>query len=106
VNQEDFIKLEREIINGAIELAVGKRLSYASADDVLSNFKVQGERTGLTKYQVWLNFSEKHILSIENAIKTTPESPQDPSESLRGRILDLINYLTLFAGLLEEDGLL
>lgn len=82
-----------------------KETDYASKEDTMANFKRNAERTGLTKYQVWLIYCGKHFDSISNAVKYHPENPatETKSEPLRTRIVDAINYLTILQNLLDED---
>lgn len=93
---EQMIKSETEIF-----LAKGK--SYAGNGDTLANFKRNAERLGLTKYQIWGVYFNKHIDSINNAISDNPNEPRDNSEGLQGRIADARNYLAILLCLLIED---
>lgn len=85
------------------ELILCKGMDYAGEQDVLANFKVNAERLGLTKYQVWSVYFMKHIDSILNAIKRDAGNPKVSSEPLEGRVLDARNYLGLLACMLHED---
>ncbi len=106
MNRTDFDKyLEgRRAIQLDIRIKKGK--AYAGTGDVFANFKRNAERVGVSKYQIWLVYFNKHIDSITNAIKQQPENPVDESEGLAGRIDDAKNYLDLLAGMLEEDRIL
>lgn len=98
--QEIVTDLYREA--EGIMLAKGK--SYAGTGlDSLANFKRNAERLGLTPYQIWAVYFNKHIDSINSAIQGNPQEPVDFSESLRGRILDVINYATILECLLQEQ---
>lgn len=79
-----------------------KGAAYAGSKDVLRNFKSNAERLGITPYQVWAIYANKHFDTIINAISTTPSYPVDASESMQGRIKDSINYLLLLDALLSE----
>lgn len=79
-----------------------KGKSYAGSEDVLANFKRNAELLGMTPFQVWAVYFNKHVDSINNAIKENPEYPIDRSEDIKGRIIDSISYLTLFDCLLVE----
>ena len=91
-----------EIFQEALKIMEAKGKSYAGKDS-LSNFKRNAERLGLTKYQIWAVYFNKHVDSINNAIQDNPEHPIDASESIRGRVLDAINYLTILECLLGES---
>lgn len=82
-----------------------KEVDYASKEDTMANFKRNGERTGLTKYQVWLVYFGKHVDAISNAVQYHPDNPatETKSEPLRTRIVDAINYLTILQNLMDED---
>ena len=80
-----------------------KSTDYAGKSDILANFKTIADRTGLTRYQVWAIYFEKHISAISNAIKHNPEDPSVESEPLETRVYDAINYLRLFHCLRLED---
>lgn len=80
-----------------------KGRAYAGDGDIFANFKRNAERVGVSKYQIWLVYFNKHIDSINNAIKQNPNAPVDQSEGMAGRIDDAANYLKLLAGMLAED---
>lgn len=98
-------QLAEELHSSSMETQKEKGDSYAGkSGDALSNFKRNAENLGLTKYQVWAVYFGKHVDSISNAIKHSPELPKDDSEGLRGRIIDAKNYLDILYCLLIEDG--
>lgn len=84
-----------------------KSLAYAGdGGDTLANFKRNAERLGLTKYQIWGVYFNKHIDSINNAIMQHPDGPIDRSEGLKSRIIDVKNYIDILYCLLAEDELI
>jgi hypothetical protein len=85
-----------------LELLEKKGRSYSGSEDVNLNFKENARRLGMTKFQVWAVYANKHVDSINNAIKSNPELPVDHSESLEGRVIDMINYGICLLALLEE----
>ena len=85
------------------EVLLKKGKDYSGVEDALANFKENAERLGLTKYQVWAIYFNKHVDSILNSIKANPESPQVESEPLEERITDVINYAVILEALLRED---
>lgn len=89
-----------------LDILEKKGLAYAGDKDAFANFKRNGEKLGLTKYQIWSVYCGKHLDAIFNSIKENPNSPVDKSEGLQGRIDDAVNYLELLAGMLDEEGLL
>ena len=103
MKREDFFTFVNERVKAQLDLLDKKGRAYSGDTDAFENFKRNGERLGLSKYQVWLVYFMKHIDSITNAVKNAPNAPVDQSEGLTGRVDDAINYLNLFAGMLKED---
>jgi len=96
-------KIAKDLFNKCIDILIKKGKDYAGNEDCLSNFKRNAERLGLTKYQIWAVYWNKHVDSINNAIKSNPNFPQVESEPLESRIIDLINYEIILLALLLED---
>jgi hypothetical protein len=103
---EERQKIAKQIFDKCIEILMKKGEAYAGNEDCLANFKRNAERLGLTKYQVWSVYANKHIDSVNNAIKYSPEKPIEKSESMEGRIIDVINYYIILWAMLKEDGLI
>lgn len=100
---EERLKIVEKIYNDANEIMMKKNRSYAGeSGDTLANFKRNAERMNLTPFQVWNVYFQKHIDSINSAIISNPKYPVDHSESLRGRIIDVINYATILECLLRD----
>lgn len=97
--EELFTQLQKE----ERELLSSKGADYSGKTDCLANFKINAERLGMTKYQILLIYLMKHIDSILNAVKGSPEAPMTYSESIHSRVLDARNYLGLLECLLVED---
>lgn len=96
-------KLTDELLAECKNILKVKGADYSSDTDVHANFIRNATRLGLTKYQVWALYFNKHVDAINNSIKRNAVSPQVESEPLRGRIVDCINYLIRFDSMLEED---
>lgn len=103
MTHDERAKLTQVLFKAAAEMGNKKNKSYADKTDTLANFKRIAEKMGLTKYQIWAVYFNKHIDSINNAIKDHPELPVDASESLEGRLIDVIVYSTILYCLLYED---
>lgn len=97
--------LAEDLFSKCLKILESKGQAYSGNEDALANFKINGERLNLSKYQIWSVYFNKHIDSINNAIKYNPNKPEDKSEGLQGRIIDAINYLIILQALLEEDEL-
>lgn len=100
---ENRQELATDLFASCLLLLKDKGEAYSGKEDALANFKDNGKRLGMSKYQVWAIYANKHIDSINNAIKYNPEKPVDKTEGLRGRIIDAINYLIILEALLQED---
>jgi len=103
VNVKEYQEHISHLLSQCYAVSKAKRKSYANDNDVLANFKQIAAATSMTKYQVWAVYFNKHVLSINNAIKYHPERPEDVSESMQGRIIDCINYLLLLNAIIAED---
>ena len=67
-------------------------------DDRLSNFKRSGASIGLSPIQVWAIFINKHIDAVMAFVKTG----RTESESIQGRLDDIVNYCYLGEALVRE----
>jgi hypothetical protein len=103
MNIKDFNTNTEELFKDCFNLLDRKGADYSGVIDRFENFKKNGERLGLTKYQVWSVYFGKHIDAIFNSIKRDPNNPQVESEPLEERFKDAICYLALAAGMLKED---
>lgn len=79
-----------------------KSADYAGKTDVLANFKRNAARLGMSPYQIWAVYFNKHIDSINNAIAANPSAPACVTEPLKGRIIDAIVYLKLLECLQQD----
>lgn len=103
MNRDNFLVNVKDRTDQRMKLLLMKGIAYSGNSDAFENFKRNGEKLGLTKYQIWAVYCSKHLDAIFNAIKANPLEPVDKSEGLQGRIDDAINYLELFSGMLKED---
>lgn len=101
----DRKKSTEQIFKECFEVMESKGVDYASKEDSLANFKRNAIALGLTKYQIMMVYLNKHLDAINNAVKYHPDSPRTEtvSESLRGRIIDAINYMTILVNMKEEE---
>ncbi|QDP60778.1 MAG: hypothetical protein Unbinned6224contig1001_9 [Prokaryotic dsDNA virus sp.] len=85
------------------EQAKSKRIEYTESrgdEDVLANFKATAKDIKIEPLHVLYTFMKKHWSSIINYINTGKEYS---TESVLGRIMDLIQYLELtYATILEK----
>jgi hypothetical protein len=101
LNRHDFDLLAQKHIQNVLDLNRTKGADYATDDDVLVNFKRGGERLGLTSLQVWGTYAGKHIDAIFAFVRNNGKLESEPIGS---RIDDLMVYLLLLAGLIDEHG--
>lgn len=99
----DRMKIADALFEECYKTLESKGKAYSGTEDALANFKENANRLGMTKYQVWSIYFNKHIDSINNAIKANANSPVDLSEGLHSRVIDVIDYAVILEALLEED---
>lgn len=94
-----------EIVENINKTLVSKGKEYQKGENVFSNFETNADDLGLTRYQVWAIYFNKHVRSILNSIKTNPNNPNNSnlSEELEGRLMDAIVYLTLMYGMINQE---
>lgn len=100
MNRNRRLKAMEEDFQRVRDLEETKGREYASEQDTLENFKQCG--AGMTPFQVWWVYFFKHLKSIDTAIARNPKYPDFLSEPHLSRTGDLMNYLTLFNGLMED----
>ncbi len=81
------------------ELSRSKGADYASEYDRLSNFKDQAAKLGLTPYQVWAVYANKHWDAINAFVRNNGQLESEPIES---RVHDIIVYSFLLLGLIQD----
>lgn len=101
---EQFNKLIFEpTVEKMAELGRVKGGEYSGDADRLANFKRNAEALGLDPLQVWAVYAAKHWDSLMTFIKDLQTKTDRPrSEAIEGRADDLLVYLMLFKGLLQD----
>ena len=94
-----FYEKSEELIDECLEIMKSKGIAYSGKDDSFANFKRVAKSLSMTQYQVWYVYFAKHVDSLASWIR---EEYSD-SEPIKSRIMDLINYLILLNGMIEED---
>lgn len=102
---EERQEVIESIMKEVLKMAETKGKDYAGKEDTLANFKNNATKLGMTPFQTWAIYFNKHTDAINNAIKANPTNPEHgiSSEPFHGRIIDAITYLTLLACLIEEN---
>jgi len=106
MKREELVEGLREICTKVIKTAEAKNKDYALEDDAFSNFRIIGEFLNIAdpgledgKYMCWLVYFCKHFLSVLNYLRTRKVY----TESIEGRIIDMIVYLAILYLMIEED---
>lgn len=95
-----FDDFSTDLIKEILHMRDTKGKEYAGEKDRFDNFNRLSARTGLDRKTVWLVYFTKHMDAIESYIKNGREFS---NEKIRGRIIDAMTYLSLLAGMIEEE---
>lgn len=102
MNLSEYEKLEQVLSDTAKSIRDAKRKSYtAGNEDVLWNFKRDGNETGIGPMQNWLQHLLKQVAAVVSYVK---HPDVKPSESFLSRLSDIRNYTTLGLGLAVDEG--
>jgi hypothetical protein len=80
--------------------AAGQKEYARKSDNAFANFERVGDNLDLDKKEVLLVYMLKHVDGVCSYVK----GHKSQREDVRGRITDLIVYLCLLWGMIEEDG--
>lgn len=97
-SEELYSFIEQKILPQCFDIMKTKGQSYSGKEDKLGNFKRLAVLTNSTPEKVLFIYLMKHVDAISSFIR---EEYTD-SEAIKGRIMDVINYMFLLAGLLKE----
>lgn len=100
---KDFDKLVNDTVTEIQRLLVTKGGEYAGSADRLANFKRGAAHTGCTPLQVAFIYASKHYDAVATYVRDQASETERPrSESIHGRLDDLMNYCLLMKGLVQE----
>jgi len=100
MNIEEYTQLRDELTDHRLTLSASKREDYTRGDeDVLANFKNVAKSTGLRPDQVLLVYAQKQFDAVANYVKTGGQSESEP---IKERISDVLNYMELLWGLIND----
>ena len=99
---EEFDKFQEGLLNEVVGMKDTKGREYAHSADRFANFNRLSEKLGLPNTVIGWVYCKKHIDGIESYVR---DNQVYSTEGVRGRIVDAIVYLTLIAGMIEEDGI-
>ena len=94
---QELKEFRDNLFSEAMSVSDAKSIEYTiSSDDRLYNFKHVADRLGITPPQALMVYVLKHTDAICNDAKTRK---QFSDETLRSRVIDLINYSVLLLAL-------
>ena len=108
MTNQQFIKETEEFFKQCIEIMDKKGAEYSGTNDKFANFKRLAVKYSVPIEEIWGIYFSKHIDSIDTFIKkrragySIKQIEQNLSEPISGRIMDAINYLAIFKGIIDE----
>lgn len=98
---EEFDKFREQLFADLKEIADTKGLEYCiESDNRFANLDREGNELGVRNIFIAWVYCRKHLNSIGSFVK---RGKVLSNESIRSRIIDAIAFLTLIAGMIEED---
>jgi hypothetical protein len=89
---------EPDILKAAMDVMKPKMLDYAGEASFSANFERQAARAGLSPARVWCVFASKHW----DAVSSFATRGRVESEPIAARLVDIVNYCQLLAGMVHE----
>ena len=102
MTHQNFDEYQIKLIEKVIGMGATKGKEYSNSESRFANFDRLAAELGLTNIQVAWVYTKKHLDGIVSYCRTK----QILSEPIEGRIVDAIVYLTLIAGMIEEERIL
>ena len=99
MTRKEFDLFAVDFVNEQNMLMKTKGKDYAGDEDVLTNFKRIASNIGLTPLEAWYVYSSKHWDAITSFVK----NGKVESESIRGRFIDMSNYLLLGMAIIQSS---
>lgn len=96
---EEFDKFQDELWKECIKMRDTKGKEYAHDADRFANFRRLSKKLEISDIKVAWVYVTKHLDSIESFIKT---GKTYSTETIRGRFVDVMVYMSLMAGMVEE----
>lgn len=97
---QEYEIYQKELLDKVVEMGSTKGREYANGDDRFGNFNRLSERLGTTNLAIAWVYTTKHIDSLESYIRNKREFS---TEKIESRIVDIITYLTLIAGMIKDS---
>jgi len=100
MTKDEMAKLMDHMFGELVALRTAGQAEYAHAEkNAFANFERVAERLGLDRKEVLMVYAEKHLDGIHSFIK----GHKSQREDVRGRINDVIVYMCLLRGMIEEE---
>ena len=99
MNFQEFDKFQEKLLAEVVGMRNTKGKEYAIENDRFANFNEDAQINGVDRLICANIFLNKHLRSIRSYIRNKQTYS---NESIRGRFVDAIVYLTLIAGMIEE----
>lgn len=100
---ETFNTLVKGTYEESARLLLVKGGEYAGSDDRLANFKRGAALTGVTPLQCLFIYMSKHYDAVATFVRDEAAGvKRERSESIEGRLDDLLNYAILAKALIAE----
>lgn len=104
MQQSEFEALVDGTVSDIKRLLVVKGGEYAGSADRLANFKRGAQLVGVTPLQCLFIYLSKHYDAVATYVRDDASGEARPrSESIEGRLDDLINYCILGKALIIEN---
>jgi len=102
MTHEQFDDFQNTLLRKVVGMRDTKGKEYSNSESRFANFDRAAAELGLTNIQVAWVYTKKHLDGIASYCRTKKVL----SEPIEGRIVDAIVYLTLIAGMIEEERIL
>ena len=99
---KEYEQFRDHFLHDTLKLSDEKRIEYTEGhqnSNVLWNFESIGNKLGLEPMQVLSVYLNKHLSSLQSYFK---DGQEHSSESIEGRVSDIINYLLLMLAMREK----
>ena len=102
-SHKDYEKIIEDVETEVRKLATLKGGEYAGDTDQLANFRRNAADLDLPMETIWRVYTAKHWDAIGQYIKDIQSGKsRERLESIEGRALDIIVYMTLFIAMVRE----
>lgn len=109
MNNNEFYQRTEGFYQECIQIMKTKGGEYAGSEDKFANFKRLSGLQQISPLSIWFTYFTKHFDSLTSFIRrvnkgeSVAEVDASLSEPISGRIGDMINYLFILKGMIEEE---